>query len=253
MDIKEKIITFISYLLNPQKRKLISLCRKLKSESGIEIGGPSSIFSLKSAIPVYLFAQNVDGVNFSNQTVWEGQIKEGENFNYYKDRTGYQFISEASDLSKIENEKYDFLLSSHCLEHLANPIKALREWNRVLKPNGCFILVLPDKRFTFDHKRPYTTFEHLVQDFEKNTNEQDTTHFNEITSLHDINNDQGIKSKDELIVRVENNFENRCVHHHVFNFELIKEMLHFTGFETEYQQWLKPFHLVTVAKKLTKV
>lgn len=249
MTIKEKIVTSISYLLHSEKRGLINFASKLKSKVGLEIGGPSHSFSIRSYFPVYLFAKRIDGVNFSNNTIWEGNIFEGENFNYYKGKRGFQYIAEATDLSKIKNNKYDFLLSCHSLEHTANTLKALGEWNRVLKNNGYLILVLPDKNFTFDEYRPVTDFEHLKADFDNNTDEADETHFDEVISLHNIEKDAGVKTKDELIKRTRANYENRCVHHHVFDFELIKRMLHYAGFSIEIQQWVSPFNLVTVAKK----
>ncbi|MEP6683080.1 MAG: methyltransferase domain-containing protein [Parafilimonas sp.] len=219
-------------------------------KTGIEIGGPSSIFSIKSPMPIYLYAKKIDGVNFSNQTVWEGQINEGESYKYYSSKKGFQYISEANDLSKIEKEKYDFILSSHCLEHTANPIRTLKEWNRVLKKNGYFVLVLPDKNFTFDVNRPYTTFEHLKQDYENHANERDETHFEEVIRFHNIALDNGTSTTEELIDRTKNNFQNRCVHHHVYSFELIDELLQFTGFAVIKQKWLAPFHLLTIAKKI---
>jgi predicted SAM-dependent methyltransferase len=251
MTIREKIVTTISYLLHPQKRELISFAKNFKSKTGLEIGGPSSIFSIKSPLPVYLFAKGIDGVNFSNKTVWEGQIFEGETYKYFKHKKGLQYISEASDLSKIENEKYDFIISSHCLEHTANPIKTLKEWNRVLVDGGYFVLVLPDKNFTFDKNRPVTSFKHLLQDFKNNIDETDETHFDEVIRLHNINLDKGTTTKEELINRTKNNFLNRCVHHHVFNFELITELLNYTGFTIIKQQWIAPFHLVTIAQKVS--
>jgi SAM-dependent methyltransferase len=251
MTIREKITTIISYILHPQKRKLISLAKRFQSKTGIEIGGPSSFFSIKSYLPIYLYAKTVDGVNFSTNTLWEGNISEGKNFNYYANKIGYQYISEASDLSKIDNNKYDFIASCHCLEHTANPIKALSEWNRVTKNGGYFILILPDKNFTFDNKRPYTLFEHLKQDFENNIDETDSTHFDEVINLHDIEKDQGVKNREELIERTNNNFINRSVHHHVFSFDVIKEMLAYTGFKTLVQTWVAPFHLVTIAQKVS--
>ncbi|PYL73305.1 MAG: hypothetical protein DMF22_01865 [Verrucomicrobia bacterium] len=36
----------------------------------------------------------------------------------------------------IPSGKYDFLLASHCLEHMANPLCAFQEWLRVLKKKG---------------------------------------------------------------------------------------------------------------------
>ena len=252
MTLKDKIVTGISYLLHPQKRKLIKLAVIFKSKLGLEIGGPSAFFSIRSYLPVYLFAERIDGVNFSNSTVWEGSIAEGENFEYYPGKKGYQYISEATDLSKIPDGKYDFILSCHSLEHTSNPIKALKEWNRVLKKDGKFALVLPDKNFTFDEFRPVTKFEHLEADFEKNMDEQDETHFAEVISLHSFKKDTGILTKEQLIERTNNNYSNRCVHHHVFDFTLIKQMLEYSGFEVEMQRWVAPFHLVSIAKKMVK-
>jgi SAM-dependent methyltransferase len=250
MKISDYAITSLSYIKQTKKRSLIGLAYELRSKKGIEIGGPSSIFGLRGYFPVYIFASQIDGVNFSTETVWEGKISEGPSYKYYKNRRGYQFISEASDLSFIDSDKYDFVLSSHNLEHMANPLKTLKEWQRVIKPAGIIALVLPDKENTFDHRRLYTTFDHLLKDYENNEDEYDDTHFNEVVSLHDISIDKGINSITELRNRIKNNFINRCVHHHVFSFEVIKQMLDFTGFATIYQQKAEPFHLITVAKKI---
>ncbi len=249
MNIKEKIVTKISYLRHPYKRKLISIASKFKSKIGLEIGGPSNSFSIRSYFPVYLFAKRIDGVNFSNNTIWEGSINEGVNYSYYADKKGFQYIAEATGLSKIESNSYDFILSCHSLEHTANPLKALQEWNRVIKIDGYMILILPDKHYTFDKDRPTTNFEHLKEDFENNIDEKDDTHFDEIIRLHNLEEDRGVKTKEELITRTNNNYENRCVHHHVFDFVLIKKMLYATGFKIELQQWVAPFNLVTIARK----
>ncbi len=249
MQIKNKIVTWISYFKSPRKRTLIRHVMALEGKTGIEIGGPSSFFGLKSYLPVYIFAKSIDGVNYSTQTVWEGTIAEGTSFSYFQDKVGYQYIREATDLHGIPANKYDFILSCHCLEHTANPVKALKEWTRVIKPGGTFILVLPDKKNTFDNKRPYTTFEHLLDDYKNNTGEDDTTHFSEVLALHDLQKDDGVKSYEELEQRTRSNFSNRCVHHHVFSLELIKQMLEFVGFDTLYQQIAAPFHLITIAQK----
>lgn len=249
MAFKNYLITLGSYLNSKGKRKLIKYAAGFRHLEGIEIGGPSSFFGLKSYLPVYIFARNIDGVNYSAETVWEGAIKEGDTFNYFGQQNGYQFIREATDLSGIPNEKYDFVLSCHCLEHTANPIKALKEWCRILKPEGRLALILPDKQFTFDHKRPYTTINHLISDYENNTGEGDSTHFEEVLLLHDMEQDRGINSSAELNLRTQDNFINRCVHQHIFSFELISEMLDFSGFKTIYQQKAAPFHLITLAQK----
>ena len=47
-------------------------------------------------------------VNLSTNTIWEGDIGAiGEQFAYYKDKVGRQFISEAA---KIRDKSHDFLI-----------------------------------------------------------------------------------------------------------------------------------------------
>src|SRR3954463_13199512 len=156
MQFKEYLISLISYCRHRKKRTLLRLCFKLKNKIGLEIGGPSHFFQLKGYFPIYAFAKRVDVVNYSTETVWEGSIASGYTYQYYKNKKGYQYIDEASELSNVKNSSYDFVLSSHSLEHVANPVKALLEWKRVLKPGGILILILPKKESTFDHKRDYT-------------------------------------------------------------------------------------------------
>jgi ubiquinone/menaquinone biosynthesis C-methylase UbiE len=137
---------------------------------------------------------------------------------------GRQYILDGSHLDEIADEKYDFLLSSHNLEHIANPLKAVKEWVRVLKPGGFILLVLPDKRFTFDRNRPYTSFSHILSDFESNIGEDDLTHLSEILQLHDLKMDPGAGRDFEVFKkRCENNFEVRGLHQHVFSFDLLEE------------------------------
>ncbi len=243
------INTIISYIIRPAKRKLIRYAYKLRSKKGIEIGGPSNFFSLRSYFPVFMFAKQIDGVNYSNETVWEGKLKEGTNYNYFKNKTGYQYICEATNLNVISNNAYDFALSCHSLEHIANPLKAVKEWARVIKPGGLLILVLPDKDFTFDHNRPITTFQHLLEDYKNDTSENDSTHFEEVIKLHDLKKDLGVKSYNELLQRTNDNYTNRCVHHHVFNINLLKEIVTYTDFNVVCTQKAAPFNLVLIAKK----
>ena len=66
-----------------------------RDKQGIEIGGPSKIF--KTVLPIYKVIPNLDGANFSNTTMWEGSIDEGNSFNYYRNKTGKQFIAEATE------------------------------------------------------------------------------------------------------------------------------------------------------------
>ena len=97
--------------------------------NGIEIGGPSRIFERR--IPVYAHCGNPDFINFSTNTMWEKiYLKEPL---YFKNKTGRQYVAEATNLEFLDDNSYDFLISSNCLEHVANPVKALQEWARVTR------------------------------------------------------------------------------------------------------------------------
>ena len=119
------------------------------NKNGLEIGGPSALFRDSGFLPIYSFIQSLDGVNFSTSTVWEGKLEEG-NFYRYQDKTGHQYIAEGTKLQAIKNDQYDFVLSCNNLEHIANPIAAVMEWKRVIKPGGAILLVLPNKQANFD-------------------------------------------------------------------------------------------------------
>jgi SAM-dependent methyltransferase len=203
--------------------------RLLRGKSGIEIGGPSVTF--KTLVPIYQVIAGLDGVNFASETIWEGSIKEGANFSYYKRKAGNQYIVEAATLSPIESNMYDFVLSSNCLEHIANPLKALKEWIRVTKRNGYLLLVLPNKKDNFDHERPVTSFEHLLEDFDSETNEHDLTHMEEILELHDLSLDPTGGSHKEFEIRCLNNFWTRGMHHHVFDMQLIAKIFAYLELE----------------------
>lgn len=48
---------------------------------------------------------------------------------------------------------FDWIISSHSLEHIPNMVGFLLDCRRILKPGGVLALALPDHRFMFDHRR----------------------------------------------------------------------------------------------------
>ena len=221
---------------------------KFQNLKGLEIGGPSFAFTEKGFLPLYSIITNLDGCNFSEKTVWEGEISSGQNYKY-GNNTGTQFIFDGGNLKLIPNNTYDFVLSCHSLEHMANPIKALEEWKRVIKNNSYVLMIIPHKDNTFDRNRPLTTLDHLINDLENDTKENDTTHFEEVISLHDVSLDAGVKSKEALKKRTLDNINNRCVHHHVFNTPLVAKMVDFAGLRICDIQHFNPFHIIFLLQK----
>lgn len=199
-------------------------------KSGLEIGGPSLAF--RYPLPIYKKMTALDGVNFSNQTHWEGRIEEGMTYQFHENKIGYQYISDGTELSQIADGKYDFVISSNCLEHIANPLKALFEWSRVLKDDGLLLLVLPNKISNFDKNRPTTSFEHILEDYNNQTTEHDLTCLDEVLSLTVFEKELSDKEKEDFKNRCLDNFNNRYLHHHVFDLEVMQKMMTFIGFET---------------------
>ncbi len=74
-------------------------------------------------------------------------------------------IGDATELP-IGPQKLDFIIASHVMEHLPFPLAALRAWYDALAPNGKLLVKVPDKRYTFDHRRERTTLAHLVSEYE---------------------------------------------------------------------------------------
>jgi len=73
---------------------------------------------------------------------------------------------DAQFLSGIDNESLDFVHSSHCLEHLTDPVEGIRNWFRVVREGGHLIVTVPDEdlyeqgvfpsTFNRDHKWTFT-------------------------------------------------------------------------------------------------
>jgi SAM-dependent methyltransferase len=87
-------------------------------------------------------------------------------------------VSEADNLP-FEDDSFDYLLSSHCLEHLPDTLKALHEWKRVVKKDGTIFLILPHCERTFDKGREKTTLKHHIDNYKNRTGYDDRTHWNE--------------------------------------------------------------------------
>ena len=73
---------------------------------------------------------------------------------------------DAQHLPGVADESYDFVHSSHCLEHLLDPFQGLASWFRVLKQGGYLVVTVPDEdlyeqgkfpsTFNADHKHTFS-------------------------------------------------------------------------------------------------
>lgn len=217
----------------------------IEGKTGLEIGGPSNLFRANHLIPVYERANAVDSSNFSDKTVWTRE-REREAFGKSLRDT---FVCDATDMGLFQDASYDFVLACHVLEHIANPLQALSQWKRLVKPGGAVLIIVPHKSRTFDNRRSFTTMQHLVEDFEKQTPESDLTHLEEILQLHDWRKDLGGGGPEHFRARCLANVENRCMHHHVYSPELLGQCFQFCGLETVNLTVEYPYHIIGMAHK----
>lgn len=227
--------------------------RVVRGKRGLEIGGPSTVFSPEDPsayIPaVYAIAGSVDNCNFATDTVWS-QGEAGKTFHYLSGtEPGNLFLHDATELASIQDSSYDFLLASHILEHVANPLRAVAEFHRVLKPGGTALVLVPNPAHTFDHRRPVTTMTHLESDLAANTSESDMTHLEEILALHDFEMHNPTGSVDEFRDRCLHNLSNRCMHHHVFGLELLETVFRSGRFRPLYLTSVWSPHLIIFARR----
>jgi SAM-dependent methyltransferase len=73
---------------------------------------------------------------------------------------------DANHITKYINKQFDFVYSSHCLEHMNNPRQVILEWWKLVKIGGYIFFTVPDEdlyeqgvfpsRFNPDHKHTFT-------------------------------------------------------------------------------------------------
>lgn len=68
-------------------------------------------------------------------------------------------INDEWDAFNLPNEKYDYIFSSHCLEHINDWVGALDYWGKHLKAGGVMFLYLP--HYSQTYWRPWNNRKHV--------------------------------------------------------------------------------------------
>jgi len=212
---------------------LIKLLSDITNDKiGVEIGGPSP-----TGTTIYKNAKSLDNVIFRKNTIWSSDTT--EEYNFYKDKKGKVIINDAVNIFQVKDEFYDFCFSSHCLEHIANPLKAIREWLRIIKKEGYIIIIVPEKSVCFDHKRSYSKFATLLMQYEKNVGEDDLSTLPEILQKHDLSMDPPAGNFEAFTRRSLDNVNNRCLHHYVYNDDLLMKICEYFNCQFVYKETQK--------------
>ena len=138
----DKVFTFMKFKESALAHKL------LDGLEGIEIGGSAhNSFGLKT--------RNVD--NTAELTCFKQ-----EEIKLCGEALPVDIVSPGDQLP-LDDSSVDFVISSHVIEHFPDPIKALKEWYRVVKPGGYLYIIAPHKERTFDKERNRSTLAELIE------------------------------------------------------------------------------------------
>jgi SAM-dependent methyltransferase len=219
----------------------------LQGTKALEIGGPTASFAADGLLPVDPLATSVDNVQWSDDTVWHGAQGKGQYAPDGKVR-GKVVIADDLDLPTVSDGSYDAVIHAHVIEHLANPLRAVAAWKRVLSDAGALLLVAPHKQGTFDHRRAVTPLDHIVADYENGTDEADLTHLDETLTLHDRSRDAETGTQEEWAARRRDNFNTRLLHHHVFTAPALIDVLRAGGFGIHALEIRHPHDIYVLAR-----
>jgi SAM-dependent methyltransferase len=130
-----------------RRRRSRFVTRYLGGLRGVEIGAASHN-------PFYLDAINVDRYS-DDQTIYKKLERRLSG-----KAARVDVVAHGDDLP-FADASYDFVFSSHVIEHFPDPIKALREWVRVA--SRYVVAIVPHRDRTFDSERELTTVDELME------------------------------------------------------------------------------------------
>jgi SAM-dependent methyltransferase len=135
------------------------LARRYLTGNGIEIG--AAFWPLR--VPPGVSVSYVDWLGTEELVRQNAEIAEQANLDLGA-IPRVDIVDDAERLEKVADATQDFVVANHFLEHTEDPISALGNLVRVLRPDGILYLTLPDARRTFDARRQRTSIEHLLRD-----------------------------------------------------------------------------------------
>lgn len=106
--------------------------------------------------PFNIKAQRYTNIDFSTETSFHS-----EQMRLCGEIAPVNIIAQGDELP-LEDSTVDCLINSHVVEHFFDPIKAINEWIRILKPNGYILFNVPHKDRTPDKNRDLTGVPELI-------------------------------------------------------------------------------------------
>ena len=132
------------------------------------------------------------------------------------------FDLDTDGLNQFVSSSLEFVIMNHVIEHLVNPISAIEEIARSLKPEGYFVVSAPDKEFTFDKNRPLSKTDEIINIFLQK--EQFAPIEKYLPVIKHVRTDL-INAPADVILRSLENFRDRREHLHVWHSVSFKKFL----------------------------
>lgn len=149
------------------------LCVSHVRGQGVEFGAAANPLPIPIGVKVN-YADIVGG------EVLEEELYSQEDNHEYVDT---DIISSFDDMKGINDDSLDFIIASHVIEHVRNPIKSVNiAWDK-LKKGGTLVLIVPKHKRTLDRHRTLTTLDHLIDDYNNPSKYKDLLHIAEFYSL----------------------------------------------------------------------
>lgn len=141
----------ISNALSREDKILSHIDKKLK---GLEIGPSHRPIAAKKA------GFNVKIIDHLSK---EGLIEKYKNHNLDLEAIEYvDYVWDGELLSEFIQERFDWIIASHVIEHTPDLVGFLNECGNLLNENGVLSLAIPDKRYCFDHDRELTPLSRII-------------------------------------------------------------------------------------------
>lgn len=148
------------------------LAQKFLQGEGIEIGALASPLEVPDNVKVrYVDRMSQEDLYRAYPVMSERRI------------VHVDIVDNGETLATIPDGSLDFIVANHFMEHCQDFLGTLRTHGAKLRKGGRLFYAIPDRNSTFDKNRPNTTFEHMVEDFQKGPEGSRLAHFREWVTL----------------------------------------------------------------------
>ncbi len=133
------------------------------------------------------------------------------------------YVCKDENYCSVVTEKFDVVIAAHVAEHVVGFIRYFQSLRQLLVDGGYLLIVLPDKRYSFDKFRPDTNLAHLVFEHLNPDLPWKSLHSLETAMYYDMQYVQGLNQPSERLnlsyLAKSANEWHPGIHSHVFQFD----------------------------------